>query len=107
MSLKWRGDQVKKKVLAATKWGIDKTMSEAVIHAKRNHPGWRNRTGAAEGSVRIVREAQVRGKHVVGVWGSTGINYVIWLEFKQGSFLRTAGDAVYPRLRGHIRSRLK
>ncbi len=107
MSLNWRGDEVVRNVRKATKWGIDKTMSEVVIHAKRNHPGWKNITANAEGSVRIIRPAHDGGGAIIGIWGSVGVLYVIYLEFKSGSFLRTAGDAIYPRLLGHIRSKLK
>ena len=107
MSLNWRGDQVVRNVRAATKWGIDKTMSEVVIHSRRNHPGWTNITGNAEGSVRIIRPAQDASGAIIGIWGSVGVLYVIYLEFKSGSFLRTAGDAIYPRLVKHIRSKIK
>lgn len=107
MSLRWNGDDVKRKVERAARIGIDKTMAQAVVHAKRNHPGWKNRTGLAEGSVRIIQQAERRGSgQIVGVWGSTGVNYVIWLELKQGSFLRSAGDAVYPKLKENIKRAL-
>lgn len=106
--LKWKGDVLKKKVVEAQKWGIDKVMSECVIGTKgnSNHPGWINRTGTAEGSVRIVRKAQRVGKYIVGVWGSVGFKYVLFLELYHGSFLRSAADAKYKNLAGHIKSRL-
>ena len=52
-SLIWNGDDVKAKVLAAAEKGIDKTMAAAVRDTKGSHPGWKNITGLAEGSVRI------------------------------------------------------
>ena len=83
-------------------------MSEAVIHAKRNHPGWQNRTGTAEGSVTILKFAQARvGGRITGVWGSRGVHYAIYLEARHGPWLRAAGDAIYPRLAGHVRTALK
>ena len=103
MSLIWHGAAIKRGMLDATLRGIDKTMSRAVISAKRNHPGWSNQTSAAEGSVRIVKEAQARGSGAVGLWGSAGVDYVIHLEFLHGSFLRRAADKTYPKLAGTIR----
>ncbi len=107
MSLDWRGDAVKRKVVAASKWGIDKTMSECVPQAKNNHPGWLWRFGAAETSVRIIKEAYESRGDLVGIWGSVGVKYVIYLEYKRGSFLRGAKDVIYPRLTGHINSKMK
>lgn len=105
--LKWNGDEIKRKVLEASKHGINATMSKAAIQAKRNHPGWRNRTGTAEGSVRITKFAEPRGNIVAGQWGSIGVNYVIWLELKHGSFLRNAAAKTYPSLKGEIQRALK
>ena len=107
MSLKWNGDAIKAKYAVAAQIGIDKTMSEAVIHAKQNHPGWKNVTGTAEGSIRIVQFAAPLGRAIRGLWGSAGVNYMIWLELKHGSALRRAGDGIYPRLLGHIKEALK
>ncbi len=102
-SLIWNGDDVKAKVLAAAEKGIDKTMAAAVRDTKGSHPGWKNITGLAEGSVRIVKFATRQGNRVSGQWGSLGVKYVIFLELKHGSFLRMSGDRNYPMLAGVIR----
>lgn len=102
----WRGDAVKAKALAAAKAGIDATTSRSVGQAKSNHPGWKNQTGTAEGSVQM-RGAQIQGTRVVGRWGSFSVDYVIWLELKHGSFLRRAADATYPGLPAAIRAAMR
>ena len=104
MSLTWNGDKVRAQVIAAAIHGVDKTMSEAVVQAKQNHPGWQNRTGTAEGSINVVAFAQDEGRTVRGTWGSADVDYMIWLELKHGSALRGAADQIYPRLAGHIKS---
>lgn len=101
--LNWHGREVAEKIQRATEAGIDDTMADAVIQAKSHHPGWRNRTGTAEGSVRIIEPAHRDGQGTVGVWGSMGVNYVLALELQRGSFLRNAADDAYPQLEGRIR----
>lgn len=117
MSIKWRGAAVLARVENATKRGIDKTMAEAVVNAKSNHPGWKNVTGTAEGSVRIGQFAERDAAGFVGRWGSVGGtltregrsqgNYVIFLELKHGSFLRNAAARTYRRLAGYIKDGLR
>ena len=104
MSLKWNGPEIQKRVMDAAKRGVDKTMSLAAISAKQGHPGWKNITGTAEGSIRIVAFTQEDGKNVRGTWGSADVDYMIWLELKHGSALRSAADKEYPRLRDHIQA---
>ncbi len=103
MSFRWNGDNVKRKFRQAAKDAINQTMSEAVRHGKQNHPGWKNRTGTAEGSIRIIDFAHREGSRTVGRWGSVDVDYMIWLELKHGSALRSAGDATYPKLIDRIR----
>ncbi len=103
MALKWYGDEIKRKFQRAAETGINKTMADAVTHFKGNHPGWQNRTTTAEGSVRIQQSAKSEGNRIVGRWGSIGVDYMIWLELKHGSALRSAGDATYPKLIDRIR----
>lgn len=108
MALKWNGDNLKAKALAASEYGVDKTMAEAVVQAKTNHPGWHNRTGTAEGSIKVQEFADAapdRPNVVRGLWGSSGVNYFIWLELKHGAALRAAAQAIYPKLRAYIRER--
>lgn len=107
VKLKWFGPQVVAKVERASIKGVNATMSEAIILAKRNHPGWQNRTGKAEGSITIIDKAKSIGQHVEGRWGSKGTNYMIWLELKYGGALRAAAAIIYPRLGDNIRKFFK
>lgn len=107
MSVEWRGDEVQRKIQRAARDGINAVMARAVIQAKSNHPGWKNRTAVAEGSVRIIRPATADGDRIAGLWGSAGVVYVKFLEFLHGSFLRNAADATHPTLDDEIRRRLK
>ena len=99
----WNGDLIRNKVVAAAKTGINATLGASVIEAKSNHPGWRNRTGTAEGSVRVTQVAEQDGSRVTGRWGSLGVNYAIWLELKHGSFLRNSADKTYRTLASRIK----
>ncbi len=101
----WRGAQVSAAVKRATAAGINDVLAQSVAQAKGNHPGWSNRTGNAEGSIRVVDVAN--GAHLVGVWGSIGVVYMRRLEFEHGAALRTAADATYPNLSAAIRRRFK
>ena len=93
--VKWNGDQIVKQIDRRVVKAIDAKLSEAVISAKKNHPGWKNRTGTAEGSVRVVQWARVKGNVIFGSWGSVGVKYVLSLELYRGSFLRRAAARVY------------
>lgn len=108
MSLEWHGDAHKKRLIKAAKKGIDKTLKEAATHARANHPGWESRSGKAEQSIKVLQAAEVDSKKVVsGLWGSTGIYYMRFLEHEHGSALRTAGDDVYKGLKRNIKEALK
>lgn len=102
-SVRWKGRAVAGKLQRAAVKGIDDTMADSTISAKRNHPGWKNISTKAEGSVRLVDPAHADGKGAVGKWGSKGVDYVIWLELKYGSFLRNAAQEHYPSLASRIR----
>ena len=106
MSVSWNGDALKKKYIDAAKRGLDKTMAECVVQFKGNHPGWNNITGTAEGSVGIVQFAREQGPMVVGIWGSKDVDYMIWLEIKHWSALRSAADRIYPNLTQNIKDAL-
>ena len=82
---------------------VNSIMSEMTIDAKANHGGWNNITGNAEGSVKTVQFAHLDEGGVSGLWGSEGVNYVIWLELKHGAFLRTAFD----NNKGNLAARVK
>lgn len=102
----WNGDKVKKAVEKASIFGVNATMAATVLQARRNHPGWKNRTGLAEGSIRIQTFAKKSLGEIFGVWGSADVDYMIWLELKNGSALRNAADVIYPSLAGRIKKAL-
>ncbi len=130
MSLDWRGPQVSAKMGRAQLFGVNKTMAEAVEHAKRNHT-WQNRTGTLEGSISIAEFAHREGPGYRGLWGSKDVRYALIhelggkivpksapkLKFQVGGnwvttdevtiparpYLRPAADAAYPKLRSNIR----
>lgn len=103
-TLIWNGAEIKAKMDAAAIEAINQTLKEAVDHAKNNHPGWKNVTGEAEASVQVLEPAESTAKGVSGAWGSK-LFYVPWLEIKNGSFLRAASDAIYPRLADRLREK--
>lgn len=134
-SLKWRGDELIRKVQEAQVYGVNATMAQCVEQAKNNH-AWNNQTGTLEGSIAIAEYATREGSGVVGTWGSRDVRYarihelggVIVpvrakaLKFKlpDGSFrvvesvriparpfLRPAADAIYPKLKDNIRKALE
>ena len=123
----WKGDDVAKKVVEATAWGVDKTTSECVHDAKEHVPFV---TGTLEGSLRI-EEAEQHGDRVTGRWGSFDVQYALAVEmgnpslavnsgddsreFVKGTprntgnnrFLRGAADKEYPKLADRIAARFK
>ncbi len=103
----WKGNELKRRTAAASERGIDDTMAAATIDAKHSHPGWRNRTGNAEGSIRITDPAKRDPRGVVGRWGSLGVIYFLMLELKRGSALRMSAQANYPSLTRRIAFHLK
>lgn len=105
--LKWYGKQVVAQFNAGIPPGIDKTMSQAAIYAKNNHRGWSNRTGKAEGSITVIERAKAIGQRIVGYWGSVNVVYMLWLEIKHGSALRTSASVNYKNLARNIRDSLK
>lgn len=132
MTLDWKGDALKAKVRAAAIAGVNKTMAQAVNHAKRNHP-WKNRTGILEGGIAIRNFAEPRGGGVAGSWGVFDVAYALAQELgaiirpvkakalaiPQGDgsvrfvkqvtlparpYLRPAADAWYPQLAKNIKA---
>lgn len=118
--LKWKGDEVLRRVERAAILGVDATMSAAVLNAKANHGaagGGRSRvsaighaqgqgrfisrTGELERSTRVVRPAKRSGSGVSGRWGSKGVIYArrIELGFQgQDSAGRVVNAPAYPFL---------
>lgn len=76
MTLRWQGEEVKRRMRAAQRQGINETMAASVIHAKRNHT-WRNRTGTLEGSIAIVSSARDTTTGAEGRWGSQDVRYAL------------------------------
>lgn len=112
MKLDWKGEEVEQKVMGvAVPNAMNDTTAAAAIFAKGNHPGWRNRTGTAEGSIRG-DPARRDGDRWVALFGSFDVNYFIWLEigtrfFEGDNTLRRAADVEFPRLAERIRKYLE
>lgn len=104
--VRWKGTELTRRLRSASEKGIDDTMAACEVDAKGNHPGWKNRTGTAEGSIKTVDEAKHDSRGAVGRWGSEGVNYMLTLELKRGSALRMAAQENYPSLNSRIASHL-
>lgn len=76
MITEWNGEQVKRNMIIAAKWGIDATMAAAVRKAKGRVA---KKTTTLQGSIQM-RQAQQRGDRVVGLWGSFNVNYALYVE---------------------------
>ncbi len=104
----WNGKQVERRVLVASRRGIDKTLASCIAPAKRETP---RITGTAQGSIQF-RPAVIKGRGAEGIWGSFQVIYFIWLEIgargRAGhQMLRRAADQKYGDLAGHIKGFLK
>lgn len=100
------------RVRKATARAIDKTMAEAVRHARRDHPGWERQTGTAEQDIDIVALAhESPHAQLMGLWGSIprGLHegYGGVLEHKFGGALRSAAVRTYPRVTKHLKRELQ
>ena len=98
----WKAAELMRRVRSAAEKGIDDTMAASTIDAKNNHPGWKNISTNAERSMRIVAPAKHDIRGAVGRWGSTGVRYMLSLEYNRGSALRMAAQENYPSLGGRI-----
>lgn len=110
VKIDWKGPQVEERVQRAIPLAMDDTTAAAAIFAKGNHPGWKNRTGTAEGSIRA-EPARREGGGWHAEFGSYGVDYFIWLEIgargRSGdNTLRRAADAEFPRLPDRLRFHL-
>ncbi len=103
--LKWYGPQIVRKMELTATEAIDDVMAKAVTHAKQNHPGWESESGKAEDSIKVLQPATVKGNKTIGIWGSLGIPYMLYLEFKRGHALTGAADAMYPQLPKTLRTK--
>lgn len=124
MALKWRGEEIKRKMRDAQIEAVDATMAAAILHAKANHGAgahgslrFETKTGELERSIRIVAQASPDGKGVRGRWGSVGLAYARRIELGfQGQdsagravdaveypFLRPAAEVEHPKLADRVR----
>lgn len=104
MAFDGEGEALVKRVVEATRLGVDQTTAACVMHAKQNHP-WHNVTATLEGSLEM-RPATLEGAMVRGTWGSFSVLYAIFLELKGWAYLRPAADTEYPNLVDRIRANL-
>lgn len=111
--LKWTGEAVEHAILAkAVPQAMDDTTAAAAIASKSSHPGWKNRTGIAEGSIRGDPAVPVGSTRWVALFGSFDVAYFIWLEIgargRSGDYtLRRGADKEFPKLPDRIRARAK
>lgn len=99
--LEWKGEHLTRVMERAEKRGAAYVIAAAIRQAKRNHPGWKRRSGRAERSLKRHKLARENGT-LVAEWGSL-VFYVLFLELHHGSFLRHAADVWYPKLADKIR----
>ena len=110
MTINWMGDALIKKKNNSVARGINETVKKTIIQALNHHPEWVYRTGIAEQS--ITQKQFATPKKSVALWGSVWTqlgdsNYVWFLEFNHGSFLRRAADKIYPELAKTIKKAFK
>jgi len=104
----YNGPRLTQRAQAASIAGLNETMDACVSEGKMNHRGWRNRTGRAEASIKVLRRASPFGSGSAGgSWGSGpgsalgDAPYFIYLERRYGT-LRGAADVVYPTLGNRV-----
>ena len=107
VKLHWNGDNVARRIREASRLGIDDTMAQCAITAKGSHPGWKNISTNAEGSIMITQPARNERGRTVGRWGSKGVLYMLFLEIKHGAALRASADKNYPSLSRRIKQHLR
>ena len=81
---------------------MNKTTTRAVKEAKVNAPYV---TGTYSRSL-MARNAVMRGKKIVGLWGSFDVDYALNVEMRHNT-LRNAADKLYPQLSKNIKQELK
>lgn len=110
MTINWKGKELIKKKNKIVAFAINETVKDAIVYALDHHPEWQYDTGVAENS--ITQKVFATPKSLVALWGSVWTslnfsNYVWFLEFKHGSFLRKAADVIYPTLSKRIKKGFK
>lgn len=94
------------KIDAACLNAVNDTTAAAAIEAKRSHPGWNNRTGTLEGSVRIEPATKIGADRYQGSFGSYDVVYALPIEVLHGHFLRNAADIEFSKLGANLRKEL-
>ena len=61
-----------------------------------SHPNWKTRTGAARNSVKLQDRAFARRQWIR--WGSKGIPYGAFLEYRHGPWMRRIANRWHPTL---------
>lgn len=108
MPVNWKGDQVYRNVMGATRAAVDETTAASVNQAKARVPV---DTSTLQGSIRL-EPARETGTSVKGRWGSFDVLYALWVEIgtrfnRAQPYLRPSADSEYPRLAARIKARLK
>jgi hypothetical protein len=105
--LTWFGRDIESQLLGVVPKAMDDTTAAAAIRAKQSHPGWKNVTGTAEGSIRG-DPAKRFSSGWRALFGSFDVAYFIWLEIgargRAGDHtIRRAADIEFPSLGRRIR----
>ncbi len=108
VKLDWKGKEVRRRVVEATKEAINETMGDAVAEAQPNTPYL---TGNLRRSEKIQDLAAEHGGVIEGLWGSADVDYALPVEVgtatRPGVFMLTnAADSQYPTLAGRIAKKL-
>ena len=96
MAVDWLGDKMKARMGRASIVGVNQTMAEAVVYAKKNH-AFTNRSSTAEKSIRIQTASRYVNGIVSGIWGSVSIKYFAFLEY--GTKLTKSRTSIRQRTR--------
>ena len=109
VSINWKGPEVRRRVVEATKESIDETMGDCVEEAQPNTPV---DTGNLRRSERIIESATEKNGVIAGLWGSADVDYAIHVEIgtatREGVFMLTnAANSQYPTLPGRIKAKLQ
>lgn len=108
VKLRWNGDAISRAFAEiAVPRAMDDTTAAAAIASKSSHPGWKNRTGVAEGSIRGDPARKVSSGRWLARFGSFDVAYFIWLEIgargRAGDHtIRRGADKEFPKLAERI-----
>ena len=89
-TIEWNGAGIHARAALAAAAAVDRTMSECVRGARRDHE-YVNRDGNLEATTDIVDAAHVDGDRVSGRWGSTA-DYALYVEIGTSRIGPTASE---------------